>query len=125
MKNKSSYTAVTQVTQTEDQLQAQCYQWAFNTYPTIRGLLFSIPNGGHRNQIEAMKMKATGLTPGIPDMVLISPIIAFEFKTAIGKLSPAQEKIHSRWETAGVRVEIIRDFETFKKIICSCFITTN
>lgn len=105
--------AVTAVT--EDQLQAQCYQWAYNTYPKIRGLIFSVPNGGTRNILEAQKLKATGLTPGIPDMVLVWPkLIGFEFKTEISVVSPAQKKIHEIWVNAGIEVHIIRSLQQWR-----------
>lgn len=103
---------------TEDQLQATCYQWAYNTYPELRGCIFSVPNGGTRNKIEAMKMKATGLTPGIPDLLLIYPVFtAFELKSEIGILSPAQKKIHEIWANKGVKVHIVRSVDEFQKII--------
>lgn len=108
---------------TEDQLQAKCYQWAYNTYPAIRGLLFSVPNGSSRDIREAVKLKATGLTPGIPDMILIhigstgpNPI-GFEFKTNIGILSEAQKRVHVKWQSVGVMVHVIRNFEQWCEII--------
>lgn len=99
---------------TETQLQAACFQWAHNTFPQIRGLLFSVPNGGTRNKIEAMTLKATGLISGIPDMILIHPLTAFEFKSETGRLSPNQEKIIELWREKGIPVYIIKSFEDFK-----------
>jgi len=104
----------------EDQLQAKCYQWAFNTYPQLRQLLFSVPNGSTRHIIEAVKLKATGLTPGIPDMILVYPrCIGFEFKTETGTLSPAQIKVHGRWRAVGIDVHVVRSFEQWEQIIKS------
>lgn len=105
--------------QTENNLQYECYLWAYNNFPQIRGLFFSVPNGGQRNQREAATLKATGLTPGIPDMILMKPLTGFEFKTLTGVISPAQQKIHDTWRKAGVEVYIIRDFGSFEKIIVS------
>lgn len=34
------------------------------------GLLFAIPNGGHRNVIVARKLKAEGVRAGVPDLML-------------------------------------------------------
>ncbi len=103
---------------TEDQLQAKCYQWAFNTYPQIRGLLFSVPNGSTRHILEAQKLKATGLTPGIPDMILMHPVaMGIEFKTETGVISPAQSKIHAAWRVAGIPVHVIRTLEDFQHLI--------
>lgn len=102
---------------TEDQLQAKCYQWAYNKYPKIRGLLFSVPNGGTRNIREAMKLKATGLTPGIPDIVLAIGPVGFEFKTDVGVLSPAQIRVHAQWKAANIPVHIIRSFDQWQELI--------
>lgn len=101
---------------TETQLQAKCFQWAHNTFPQIRGLLFAVPNGGTRNKIEAMTLKATGTTAGIPDMILIHPLTAFEFKSDKGKLSPNQMKIIDMWRSKGIEVHIIKTVEQFKDI---------
>ena len=53
---------------TEDQLQAQCILIARNFYDC---LVFSIPNGAYTGAKEAIKLKATGLTAGIPDLQVI------------------------------------------------------
>lgn len=104
--------------QSEAKLQSKCYQWAYNTYPQLRGLLFSVPNGGTRNIREAQYLKATGLTPGIPDMILlIKGIIGIEFKSTTGKLSPQQIKIHEIWRANGCRVEVINNEDSFQELI--------
>lgn len=97
-------------TQSEDQIQSKFFIQAYNQYPQIRGLLFSVPNGGSRNAIEAMKFKSTGLTPGVPDMILLwdGKVYGFEFKSATGRLSEAQVKIHLTWAKAGVQVFVFR-----------------
>lgn len=100
---------------TEYQLQAQCFQWAHNTYPQIRGCLFSVPNGGTRHAREAMTLRSTGLTPGIPDLLLVWPrLIGFELKTDTGVLSPAQKRIHEVWKSRGIEVHVIRSFEAWQ-----------
>lgn len=107
----------------EDQFQAQCYQWAHNTYPQIRGCLFSVPNGGTRNPREAMTLRSTGLTPGIPDLLLVWPrLIGFELKTATGTISPAQKRIHEIWRSRGIPVHVIRSFEEWQRIISGLFV---
>jgi hypothetical protein len=99
--------------QSEDQIQAKFYQQAYNTYPAIRGLLFSVPNGSTRHPLEAMKLKATGLTPGIPDMILLwaGKAYGFEFKTTIGQLSQSQRAIHATWISNGIPVYVVRSCE--------------
>lgn len=101
----------------EATLQAACFQYAHNTFPQLRGLLFSVPNGGTRNKIEAMTLKATGTISGIPDMILIHPLTAFEFKSETGRLSPNQEKIIELWRSKGIPVHIIKSFDQFESAI--------
>lgn len=102
----------------EDQLQARCYQWLHNHHPELRGYFFAVPNGGHRNKIEAMKLKATGVVPGIPDCVLVWPVTAgFEFKTKDGRVSIEQAQIHQKWAASGLVVYVIREFGIFEGLI--------
>lgn len=60
---------------TEDQLQAKIVKEYNNRYclkhHEPRNMIFSIPNGGLRNKIEAMKMQATGLLAGASDLIII------------------------------------------------------
>lgn len=95
----------------EDKLQAECYQWAHNTYAELRGTLFSVPNGGYRNKIEVMKMKATGLTSGVPDMLCVygGKLTAIELKNgANGVLSREQKELHLIWAKNGHYVHVCR-----------------
>jgi len=50
--------------------------WNQNKYPELR-LLFAVPNGGHRNKIVAAKLKAEGVKPGVPDLIL--PVARCEY----------------------------------------------
>ncbi len=94
----------------EQQLQALFVKTVWNEYPQTRNLLFAVPNGGTRNPREAMNLKATGTTAGIPDMIFLwdSKAYGFELKTEKGVLSPAQIKIHRIWASNGIPVYIIR-----------------
>lgn len=100
----------------ELQLQAQCFQWAWNNYPETRRLLFAVPNGGTRDVREAQQLKASGVVPGIPDLLFFwrSRLHAFELKTERGVLSDNQAIVHVQWGFNGCTPHIIRDFETFK-----------
>ena len=104
--------------QSEARIQAEAYQWAYNTYPELRGLIFSVPNGGTRNMREAQLLKATGTTAGVPDMLcLYRRPVGIEFKTATGIVSPAQVRIHEIWRRNGIEVYVVRSVDEFKKII--------
>jgi hypothetical protein len=123
--------AIANNNQSEEQLQAQCYQWFHNSFPALRGLLFHIPNGGNRSMREGSKFKAIGVVPGIPDMLLCVPIsnpesvngkchgLFIEMKAEKGKLSENQIKIHSKLEIAGYEVFVVNDFDVFKQKIIS------
>lgn len=103
---------------TEIQIQAQCHQWLWNHHPETRRMFFHVPNGGSRNAIEGMQLKASGVIQGIPDCLWLTggTVIAFEFKTATGKVSPEQERVHQAWRSAGYTVHIIRSLEQFQSI---------
>jgi len=104
---------------TEDLLQAACVRWFRTTFPHLAPCLFSVPNGGKRDKVEQSRMITTGLTPGVPDLLLIvqGRALGIEMKTSTGSRSPAQKNLHRIWEQAGNRVEVVRDLETFKKIV--------
>lgn len=105
----------------EIQLQSQCFTWLWNYYPQTRRLFFHVPNGGQRNAIEGMQLKASGVVAGIPDCILISHgrAFGFEFKTITGSVSPAQIKVHQAWAQDGTPVYIIRTYEQFTELIIS------
>ena len=105
---------------TEEKLQAECYQWALNTYTELRfGLLFSVPNGGTRNKIEAMMLKATGVVAGIPDLILLNrgKCYGIELKIEKGRVSEKQKQVHEKWNQQGIETFICWNFEEFKELV--------
>lgn len=106
---------------TEIQLQTAANTWLWNTYPQTRRKFFHVPNGGSRNAVEGMQLKASGVVAGIPDCILIQKGLAygFEFKTTTGALSQAQEKVHQVWQQDGTPVYVIRSVEEFQSTILS------
>jgi hypothetical protein len=104
---------------TELQLQAQCYQWAHNTYPQLRKLLFAVPNGGTRHAREAMSLKASGVVSGVPDMICVygGRPVAFELKAEKGRLSDDQREVLQKWSDHGITVHVIKTVEEFQTII--------
>ena len=83
--------------------------------------MFAVPNElGTNNALTTMLSKATGLLSGVADTVVILPtkdLIFVEFKTDIGKQSPAQKDFEKRVTNLGYKYFIIRTFDEFKKII--------
>jgi len=107
--------------QSEDALQTQCVQWFHNTYPNLRGLLFSVPNGGKRTPTEARRLKYTGLTPGIPDLIFAyhGEATFIELKTLTGTLSQEQIGIHGLLRKEAFKVHVARSLDEFKSVITS------
>lgn len=60
------------------------------------GAKFShIPNGGHRTKAAAGKLRAEGVRPGVPDVLILVPDVGtiwVELKNSAGRLSPHQEE---------------------------------
>lgn len=108
---------------TEDFIQAEFVLRCNRELPQTRKLLFSVPNGGTRNKLEAMKMVSTGMVAGVPDMLLVwdGKVYAFEFKTPTGTLQPVQKTVHDIWRKQNIDVFVCRSsdeaFEIVKKIV--------
>ena len=107
----------------EDRLQQEFYLWFNNRFPSYRGLLFSIPNGGIRDAITARKMKYTGLFPGVADMFFMfgGKTYLIELKRPDGKndQSSAQKYWQEKIESQGFEYRLFNDLEELKKFICS------
>lgn len=99
-------------------------QKALTKWARSRGieLLFAIPNGGYRSMSVAKKLKAEGVQPGVPDMLLAIPRAPYhglfiEMKSMKGTAS----KIQKAWITAlnaqGYKAVICRGFEEGKATI--------
>jgi hypothetical protein len=78
-------------------------------YPGL-DLIFAIPNGGKRHPVTAMKLKAEGVRPGVPDLCL--PVargyhgLYIEMKDKHRPTTLDQKKIISRLIAEGYRVEV-------------------
>ena len=83
----------------EDREQARFVKWTH--MPAVRALapslrwMFHTPNGGKRDAITGGQMRALGVKPGVPDLLLPQRSgpdngLALEFKSAIGQLTPEQ-----------------------------------
>ncbi|WP_333577899.1 VRR-NUC domain-containing protein [Sphingobacterium sp.] len=110
-------TSITQpLDKSEIQIQTEMFQWAWNTYPQTRRLLFHVPNGGNRSAREGMQFKASGVIAGVPDLLFIwnGQTYGFEVKTLTGTVSKVQSDLHSIWEANGISVKVVRSLEEFQ-----------
>lgn len=107
--------------QSEDSLQAKCYQWFHNEHELKgSGFMFAVPNGGSRNKIEAMKLKATGVRSGVSDCIILlnKEILFVEFKSEKGKQSEEQKAFQTLILLLGYKhYYIVNNFEQFKYLI--------
>ena len=109
---------------TESKLQQDIFNWYQNNYclkfHEPRGMIFSIPNGGTRNKLEAITMKATGLLAGASDLIVILPngkLFFIELKTETGTQSDKQKDFENRVSALGYEYKIIRTLEEFKNFV--------
>lgn len=88
----------------------------FRLDPRTRGCLAcAVPNGGRRDKVTAVKLKAEGVERGVPDWLLFehgkdgAVGLALEFKspTGRGKSTPEQKAWQKRLEALGWRVRIV------------------
>ena len=105
----------------EHLLQVTCIKWFRLQYP--KELIYAIPNGGQRNIITAKKLKAEGVTAGIPDLFIAAACggyngIYIELKNGKqGIVSESQKKIISHLQNKGYKVVVCRSFDDFVSTI--------
>lgn len=87
-------------------------------YPELAGLMH-VPNGGKRTKAVAAKLKAVGVRPGYPDLVLDVPRERYhgwrgELKVRGGRPSPLQLEWHERLRRQGYRVDVVIGWEAMR-----------
>lgn len=105
----------------ENQLQQSIYLWYQNTYviKDKRCMILSIPNGGLRDKMTAITMKATGLYKGAADLLVIyRGWVGFvELKTEVGIQSPSQRQFEAHCIEAGIPYRLVRTLAEFQQLI--------
>jgi hypothetical protein len=75
---------------TEHEEQRELVRWFRQTWPDVR--IFAIPNGGARSKATAGRLKAEGVTSGVPDLFIPAWSLWIEMKRIKGgSLSPEQK----------------------------------
>jgi len=108
----------------EESLHKACVEllaWLSSRHPILQWMLH-VPNGGKRPKGEAGRLKAMGVRPGVPDLLLPIPSgnwsgLAVELKSPTGRLSPAQAAWLDRLEQAGYLVAVCRSIDQFKAVV--------
>ena len=103
---------------TEQQIQAKCFIWHWNTYPNERRMLFHADNNS-ANALVGNRKKASGVVKGVSDMVLITlcGTVYLEFKTPTGVQSAEQKDFAAKVRERGSLYFIVRSVEQFQKLI--------
>lgn len=105
----------------EAALQAECFMWAWNTYPERRRTFFRVKNEGKKGMRTALKDRSMGVVAGAPDMVFMAPCFGVEFKTDTGDHRDGQIKTMRQFERHDVEYYTIRDKEEFINLITKKF----
>ena len=107
------------IKKTEDRIQQEAVIWFRGTFPHLRNMLYSIPNGGYRNAREAKKMKDTGLTPGVADLHLLykGKLYLPECKTPVGSQSKSQIAWEKQVKEHGFDYFLFRSWQEFRDIV--------
>jgi hypothetical protein len=95
---------------TEHEEQRELVKWFRQTYPGVR--IFAIPNGGLRSPSTAARLKAEGVSSGVPDLCVPAWRLWIEMKRAKGGVvSPEQRdwieylEAHEYWCIVGKGAE--------------------
>lgn len=99
----------------EHREQVKFVAWIETNYPGHK--VFAIPNGGKRNKIAAIKLKAEGVRAGVPDLFIPSLRLFVEMKKPEGgRVSPAQKEWLSYLSECGYSVGVANGFEEAKTL---------
>ena len=95
---------------TEHEEQRQFVSWFRQTYHGVR--IFAIPNGGIRSKSQAGRLKAEGVSPGVPDLFVPAWALWIEMKRQKGgSVSLEQKDWHQYLIGIGHKVLIAKGFE--------------
>ena len=79
-------------------------------------LVFAVPNGGGRSVAGASKLKAEGVTAGVPDLFVPGRRAFIEVKKPGGRISPAQRDMMVKLRLLGydcIVAHSVEDVERF------------
>lgn len=105
----------------EHRIQCECVKYFALQYPSLRGRLFAVPNGGRRDEKTAAKLKAEGVVAGVADLILLKSnrdygALLIEMKTLKGRQRDSQKA----WQNivcadSEYKYVVCRSFDDFKR----------
>lgn len=105
----------------EHRIQCECVKYFVLQYPSLRGRLFAVPNGGRRDEKTAAKLKAEGVVAGVADLILLKSnrdygALLIEMKTLKGRLRDSQKAWQNIVCADGeYKYVVCRSFDDFKR----------
>ena len=75
---------------TEHEVQREFVKWFRQTFAGVR--IFAIPNGGYRGKFAAMKLKAEGVSKGVPDLFCPELYLWIEMKREKGGIVAPEQR---------------------------------
>ncbi len=103
---------------TEHEEQRELVSWFRQTWPSVR--IFAIPNGGARSKATAGRLKAEGVTSGVPDLFIPEWKLWIEMKrTKGGILRPEQKDWITYLESVGFLCLVSKGAKDAKQKIIS------
>jgi len=115
--NEEKNSSRTRHSDPEHELQCTCVEYFRLKYP--KEIIFAVPNGGQRDVRVARKMKAEGVTAGVPDLFVASARNGFnglfiELKNGKkGRVSEKQIEMIEKLNEKGFYCCIVRTFDEF------------
>lgn len=101
----------------ESEIQQSCVSWFRYEYPMY--IIFSVPNGGSRNVVEAANLKKEGALAGVSDLIVVADhkVLFVEMKAGKGRQQATQKEFQHRVEVLGHRYVVCRSLEDFMNAI--------
>ncbi len=101
---------------TEHEEQRNLVRWFRQTFKDVR--IFAIPNGSQRSRTTGAKLKAEGVSAGVPDLFVPAWCLWVEMKRAEGgSVSVEQRDWHAHLRSIGHTVLVCRGFPQAKEEI--------
>lgn len=103
---------------TEHEEQRELVRWFRRSFPCVR--IFAIPNGEHRSKTSASRLKAEGVSAGVPDLFIPAWRCWIEMKRQSGgRLSAEQKDWIEYLSGIGDVVHVARGADEAKHLLAS------
>ncbi len=112
----------------ESNLQIQCVEWFRLQYPSLKKLLFAVPNGSFlqggkvKRAIQGKRLKKEGVVEGVSDLILAVPnkdypVLFIEMKTEKGRQTENQKDFEENVLNQGYDYRVVRSLKSFIEIV--------